>query len=111
MPSLWSFILASLSCCAGMAAIWCYVRVRKLLAGASARSLAQLSIEVDELASACELQKAQLRKLSQRVGMAAVRQKGEELREADEETAPARGSREERLAKLRSIARQQGFKL
>lgn len=119
-PSTWDqskmlllscFILASLSCCVGMAAIWFCVRVRKLLAGASVRSLAQLSIEVDELTSACELQKQQLRKLSQRVGMAAVRHKGEELREADEETAPARGSREERLNKLREIARAKGFRL
>lgn len=111
MLSLWSFILASLSCCVGMAAIWYCVRARKLLAGASVRSLAQLSIEVDELASACELQKQQLRKLSQRVGMAAVRHKGEELRDLDEETGPAAGSRVEKLDKLREIARKKGFRL
>jgi len=111
MLSALCLALASLSCIVGMAAIWCFVRVRKLLAGASARSLAQLSIEVAELTSSCELLSRQQRRLSQRVGMAAVRHKGEELREDDAATAPERGSREERLAKLREIARTKGFRL
>jgi uncharacterized coiled-coil protein SlyX len=105
------FILASLSCCAAMAAIWSCVRVRKLLAGASARSLVELSNEVAELTSSSELLSRQLRRLSQRVGMREVRHKGEDLREAEEETAPPRGSREERLSKLREIARGKGFRL
>lgn len=105
------FILASLSCCVGMAAIWYCGRVRKLLAGASVRSLAQLSTEVAELTSAYESLTSQQRRLSARVGMREARHKGEELREAEEGTAPARGSREEKLARLREIARSKGFKL
>ena len=75
------------------------------------RSLALLSTEVAELTSSYELLSRQQRRLSQRVGMREARHKGEELREADEETAPARGSREERLSKLREIARAKGFRL
>jgi hypothetical protein len=105
------FILASLSCFAAMAAIWSYVRVRRLLAGASARSLAELSNEVAELTSSSELLSRQQRRLSQRVGMREARHKGEELREIDDESAPVRGSREERLNKLREIARAKGFRL
>lgn len=111
MLLLSSFILASLSCCAGTAAIWYCVRVQKRLAGASVRSLALLSTEVAELTSAYELLSRQQRRLSQRVGMREARHKGEELREEDAETRPARGSREERLAKLREIARGKGFRL
>lgn len=105
------FILASLSCCVALAAIWYCVRVRKLLAGASVRSLALLSTEVAELVSACELLSAQQRRLSARVGMREARERGQELREADAESAPTRGSREERLSKLREIARAKGFRL
>lgn len=105
------FILASLSCTLAAAAIWYCVLVRKRLAGASVRSLAQLSSEVAELSSACELLSQQQRRLSARVGMREVRHKGEELREADTESAPPRGSREDRLVKLREIARGKGFRL
>jgi hypothetical protein len=73
--------------------------------------LALLSTEVAELTSAYELLSKQQRKLSARVGMREARHKGEEQREADDETAPARGSREERLSKLREIARAKGFRL
>lgn len=111
MLSLSFFTLASLSCIGATAAIWCFVRVRKLLAGASARSLAELSNEVAELTSACELLSRQQRRLSARVGMREARHKGEEMREADAETAPTRGSREDRLSKLREIARAKGFRL
>lgn len=105
------FILASLSLCVAMAAIWYCIRVRKLLAGASVRSLALLSSEVGELTSAFESLSAQQRRLSARVGMREVRHKGEEQREADAESAPERGSRAERLNKLREIARGKGFRL
>jgi hypothetical protein len=111
MLLLSSFILASLSCIVAAAAIWYCARVRKRLAGASVRSLAQLSSEVAELSSACELLSQQQRRLSQRVGMREVRHKGEEIREVDDDSAPARGSREARLAKLREIARGKGFRL
>lgn len=105
---LWScFILASLSACAATAAIWCYARVRKLLAGASARSLALLSNEVAELTSACELLSSQQRRLSQRVGMREAREKiGNDERQVD----PAE-DRVQRLNKLREIARAKGFRL
>lgn len=105
------FMLASLSFVLAAAAIWYCGRVRKLLAGASVRSLTQLSSEVAELTSASELLSRQQRRLSARVGMREVRHKGEELREADTESAPVRGSREDRLAKLREIARAKGFRL
>lgn len=105
------FMLASLSLCVATAAIWFCVRVRKLLAGASVRSLALLSTEVAELTSAFESLSAQQRRLSARVGMREVRQRGEELREADNNGAPERGSREERLIKLREIARAKGHRL
>ena len=105
------FILASLSFCMAAAAIWYFVRVRRLLEGASVRSLALLSTEVGELTSAYELLSRQQRRLSQRVGMREARHKGEELREVEDESAPVRGSREERLNKLREIARAKGFRL
>lgn len=104
-------ILASLSFIGATAAIWFCVRVRKQLAGASVRSLALLSTEVAELTSAFESLSAQQRKLSARVGMREVRQRGEQLRDDDIESGPARGSREERLNKLREIARAKGFRL
>lgn len=111
MLLLFSSILASLSCVAALAAIWCWWRVRKLLAGASARSLTTLSDEVAELTYASESMRSQVKRLAARVGMREVRHRGEELREADTETAPVRGSREERLNKLREIARAKGFRL
>lgn len=111
MLSALYFGLTSLSCIVGTAAIWYCVRVRRLLDGASARSLAELSNEVAELTSAYELLSRQQRRLSARVGMREARHKGEELREADADTGPERGSRAERLNKLREIARQKGFRL
>jgi len=105
---LWScFILASLSCIVATAAIWSCVRVRKLLAGASARSLALLSTEVAELTSAYELLSRQQRRLSQRVGMREAREK---KHENEEEAEPA-DDRVARLNKLREIARAKGFRL
>jgi hypothetical protein len=43
--------------------------------------------------------------------MREVRHKGEELRETEVDSAPERGSRVDRLAKLREIARGKGFRL
>ena len=104
---LWScFILASLSCIVATAAIWSCVRVRKLLAGASARSLALLSTEVAELTSAYELLSRQQRRLSQRVGMREAREKKHEGEDDQVE-----GDRVSRLNKLREIARAKGFRL
>jgi uncharacterized coiled-coil protein SlyX len=111
MQWLFSSILASLSCVAALVAIWCLWRVRKLLAGVSARSLTTLSDEVAELTYASESMRSQLKRLAARVGMREVRHRGEEQRETEEETAPVRGSREERLSKLREIARGKGFRL
>lgn len=102
-----SFILASLSLCAATVAIWCYGRARKLLAGASARSLAQLSSEVAELMSAYESLSSQQRRLSARVGMREVREK----RQLNDEPAAEPEGREARLIKLREIARGKGFRL
>lgn len=103
----WScFILASLSACAATAAIWSFARVRKLLVGASARSLAQLSNEVAELTSAYELLSSQQRRLSARVGMREVREKRKEPEEPD-----GFEDRASRLNKLREIARAKGFRL
>lgn len=103
---LWScFTLASLSFIAAMAAIWSCVRVRKLLAGASARSLSLLSTEVAELTSAYELLSQQQRRLSARVGMREAREKKHQ-----DEDAPA-DDRVARLNKLREIARAKGFRL
>lgn len=111
MLLLFSSILASLSCAAALVALWSLFRVRKLLAGASARSLSTLSSEVAELTFASESMQAQVKRLASRVGMREVRHRGEEQREADTESAPGRGSREERLTKLREIARGKGFRL
>jgi len=107
MLLLLSFTLASLSFLVAMAAIWSCVRVRKLLAGASARSLALLSTEVAELTSAFESLSAQQRKLSARVGMREVRDR---RAERDEEP-PGAEDRVARLNKLREIARAKGFRL
>jgi hypothetical protein len=102
------FILTSLSCCVATAAIWYCGRVRKLLRGASVRSLAQLSTEVAELTSAFESLSAQQRKLSARVGMREVRERVG--REKDDDPQPG-DDRVARLNKLREIARGKGFRL
>lgn len=103
-------IMASLSCIAAALAVWSFVRVRKLLQGASTRSLAQLSSEVAELTSASESLLAQHRRLSARVGMREVRQRREEEREQQPPDADI-GEKIIPKKQLKEIARARGYKL
>lgn len=111
MQWLFSFAPMSLSFLSLAVAIWCYVRVRKLLVGASARSIAQLSSEVAELLSAFESLSASHRKLGARVGMREVRQRGEEMREAARTTTKDLGTAPIPKSELKEIARARGFKV
>lgn len=109
MPSLSSFLLTSWASLATLVAIWCLLRVRKLLGGASVRSLTQLSAEVAELQSSLESLSAGHRKLAARVGMREVRQRREE--QADAEPEGDIGEKIMPKSKLREIARARGFKI
>lgn len=99
-----SFAATSLSCVALAASLWCWWRVQKLLRGASAKSLLQLSTEVAELLSACESLGAQQRKLSSRVGMREVRERRAEPA-ADSPTAAVDRDKLRELARARGLIR------
>lgn len=109
MLSLSSFLLVSLSCTAAAAAIWCCVHVRKLLRGASIRSLQQLSSEVAELTFVCESLQAQHKRLNARVGMREARAKLEE--QPSESPTSSVGDKILPRSELKAIARAQGFKV
>lgn len=99
----WGFAATSWSFVALVGSLWCWSRVRKLLHGASVRSLAQLSTEVAELQSACASLAAQQRKLSNRVGMREVRERREE-----KVVGSSNGAVSDR-EQLRALARQRGL--
>lgn len=106
--TLWwfSFSMASLSCASALVALWCWYRVRKLLEGASVRSLAQLSNEVAELMFVFESLQAQHKRLNARVGMREARAKLENV-----DAGGGSGSQEVDRQKLKEIARARGFKV
>lgn len=108
MPWLSSFTPMSLSFLSLAVAIWCFVRVRKLLSGASVRSIAQLSTEVAELQSSFESLHAGHRKLAARVGMREVR---ERRRDDIDESTKDIGEVPMPKNKLRDIARSRGHKI
>lgn len=109
MLSWWPSILMSLSLCLSLGAVFCCVRVLRLLRGASARSLLQLSTEVAELQSACESLAAQQRRLAARVGMREVRQRQEEQREASASQTSSGGKNGVDKEALREQARARGL--
>lgn len=102
---LWSnFFLTSLSCVAAVITLCCWYHVRKLLRGASMRSLGQLSTEFAELQSLYESLLTSHRRLLARINMREVREREKlEPPPAEESTDTAdRG-------KLRDIARARGL--
>lgn len=110
MQWLFTFSMASLSCVSMGVAIWCLCRVRKLLSGASTRSLASLSVEIAELNSAFESLLAGHKKLAARVGMREVRERRAEGPGPDPVTATVAETPLPR-AKLKEIARARGFRV
>jgi hypothetical protein len=110
MMPLWCSILASLSCVLAALGLWCLYRARKLLEGASVRSLSTLSNEVAELLYQFESLQAQHKRLASRVGMREVRHRKES---GDEETDGGGPVGEKLLprAKLKEVARARGFKV
>lgn len=110
MLSLSSFLPMSLSLLALAGSIWCYVHVRKVLRGASTRSLSQLSSEVAELTSASESLHAQVRRLAARVGMREVRQRREEQLDSSSQGGEI-GEQIIPRAKLKELARARGHKI
>lgn len=110
LTMLWwlCFAAMSLSCAALVGSLLCWFHVRKLLRGASVRSLAALSIEVAELSSVSESQEARLRRLTSRAGMAELR----ERRAAKADASSTRvGDRVMTKDELREVARARGFKV
>lgn len=101
-----SFAAMSWSFVALVGSLWCWSRVRKLLHGASVRSLAQLSTEVAELLSMSESLAAQQRRLSSRVGMREVRERRAEKAEGSSTSV---GERQMDRAQLKEIARARGL--
>lgn len=107
---MWSsfvFAVTSLNLLAAGAAIWSYVRVRRALRGASSRSLQQLEAAVTELDFGLKSLGAQHKRLNSRVAMREARS----VREEQEQPTTEPSSRDERLIKLREIARAKGFRL
>lgn len=106
-PLFYAFAAMSLAWLAAALAVWCFVRARKLLRGASSRSLALLNEAVTELDFGLKSLEAQHKRLNSRVAMREARSK---LEDSPQQTTPAPGSPESKI-KLREIARGQGFKL
>lgn len=113
MQWLSTFAAMSLSFIALAGALWCLLRVRKLLRGASPKSLAALSVEVAELQSAFESLSAGHRKLAARVGMREVRERRRDEGEPPTGGGGGAGIGEKLLSKaeLKDIARARGHKI
>lgn len=99
--SPFTFLLLSLSLAAAVTAGWFYVRLRRLLKGASSRSLTNLDLAVTELQSQFESLLAAHRRLHSRVAMREMREK-RKAEPPDDEPTPPNGVDKE---KLRDLAR------
>lgn len=99
--SPFTFLLLSLSLVAVVTAGWFFVRLRRLLKGASSRSLTNLDLAVTELQSQFESLLAAHRRLHSRVGMRELREKRKDAPPDDESTPPNGVDKE----KLRELAR------
>lgn len=106
---LFSSILASCVLLALAGSIWCFRQCRKLLQGASSRSLQQLNEAVSELTYSFESLQAQHRRLNARVGMREARAKAEEPPAADDSSSL--GDKRRIREKLKEVARARGFKV
>lgn len=102
--STFIFLLLSLSCVSCATAVWCCIHLRRLLRGASTRSLTRLSLEMTELQSQCESLIDAHRRLTSRVGMQALRARRKEEPPAEEPVS--NGADRE---KLRELARSRGL--
>ena len=76
--STYIFLLLSSSFVSCAMAVWCFIRLRRLLRGASTRSLTKLSLEMTELQSQFESLSEAHRRLTSRVGMQALRARRKE---------------------------------
>lgn len=95
------FGLASLSLLSLATAVWCCVRVTRLLSGASVRSLTSLGLEVTDLRSQFESLHEAHKRLSSRYAMRELRDR----RKTDEVETPPMNERD----KLRELARSRGL--
>lgn len=113
IQSWWLFFLASWSCACTAAAVFCWFRVRKLLVGASARSIATLSMEVSELTSVCASLDDRLKRLNSRIGMREIREKRAAEPPATPDSSPPGDVGDKILSKaaLREVARVRGIKI
>lgn len=102
--SWFTFGLVSLSLLSAATATWCFVRLRALLIGASARSLTSLGLEVTDLRSQFESLHEAHRRLSSRYAMRELRERRKNG-DAGEEPAPVLNERD----KLRELARSRGL--
>lgn len=102
--SPFTFLLLSLSLVAAVMAAWFFARLRRLLKGASSRSLTNLDLAVTELQSQFESLLAAHRRLHSRVSMRELREKRKD-EPVDESTPPNGADRE----KLRELARSRGL--
>lgn len=93
----------SLSCASLAMAVWCFVRVTRLLRGASARSLTSLALEVTDLRSQFESLHEAHKRLSSRYAMRELRAR----RDGEGEATPATPANDR--DKLRDLARSRGL--
>lgn len=100
-----SFALVSSSLSSTAMAAWCYVRVLRLLRGASARSLTSLGLEVTDLRSQFESLVESHKRLASRYAMRELRAR----RRDDELETPAAATAPNDKDKLRDLARSRGL--
>lgn len=103
-----SFSLASLSCVALVASLWCLFRVQRLLRDASLASLATLSKDVVELTSVSASHAESIKRLASRTSMQDLRARRRNgAAGAGEDIGETPMTRQQ----LKEIARARGFKV
>lgn len=98
-------VSVSLSLLSTATAVWCCVRVLRLLRGASARSLTSLGLEVTDLRSQFESLVESHKRLASRYAMRELRAR---RRDGDELETPAATAPNDK-DKLRDLARSRGL--
>lgn len=99
------FTSVSLSLLSTATAVWCCVRVMRLLRGASARSLTSLGLEVTDLRSQFESLVESHKRLASRYAMRELRARRRDGEEPDTPAATAPNDKD----KLRDLARSRGL--
>lgn len=109
MQWLFSLSLASLSCAVLGISLYTWSRARKLLHGASSRSLAQLSTALDDATFRLESLEAQHKALRSRVSMREVRSRREDQPSNSGSPTSSVADQVVDRDKLKEIARARGF--